>query len=111
MIRWVSIASRRIRSPVVEVVLPDRRVPLRRAALQQLAAPDVVDEHVEVPVVAGDAPGETLHLRGVEMVDDDRDAGAAELRDERGRLLDRLGPVVLGSRDPVAVLPVVRPVQ
>ena len=35
----------------VEVVLPDRRVPVGRAALEHLAAPDVVDEHVEAAVV------------------------------------------------------------
>ena len=70
----------------------------RRAALEQLAAPDVVDEHVDVAVVAPDLLGQALHLGGVEMVDRDRDAGAAELRDELGGLLDRLGPVVVGPR-------------
>ena len=40
----------------VEVVLPDRGVPLVGSALQDLGAPDVVDQHVDVPVVvAGSA--------------------------------------------------------
>ena len=36
----------------VEVELPDRTVPQRRTALDQLAAPDVVDEDVDMTVVA-----------------------------------------------------------
>ena len=35
---------------------------------------------------------------GVEVVDGDGDAGAAELGDELGGLLDRLGAVVVGPR-------------
>ena len=97
--RWVSIASRRMRRPVVEVVLPDRGVPLGRAALEHLAAPDVVDEHVEVAVVArrsarrAPRPG---------RVRDGRPATAMPVppssRDELGGLLDRLGAVVVGAR-------------
>ena len=64
---------------LVEVVLPDGRVPLGRAALEQLAAPDVVDEHVDVAVVVPDLLGQALHLVGVEMVDCGRDTGAAEV--------------------------------
>ena len=71
--RWVSIASRRMRRPVVEVVLPDRRVPLGRAALEHLGAPDVVDQHVDVAVLAPDPLGQAAHLLGVEMVDAHRD--------------------------------------
>ena len=83
--------------PGVEVVLPDRRVPVVGAALQDLGAPDVVDQHVDVAVVVPDPLGETPHLVGVEMVDRDRDAGAAEIRDHLGGLFDRLGAVVLGA--------------
>jgi hypothetical protein len=43
-------------SAVVEVVLPHRRVPLE----QPLAAPDVVDEHVEPPLLGVDALNERL---------------------------------------------------
>ena len=82
---------------VGEVVLPDRPVPLRGPALQQLAAPDVVDEHVDVPELVADPFGEPAHLVGVEMIDRDRDSRAAEMRDELRRFLDRLRPVVLGS--------------
>ncbi len=52
MTRWVSIASRRIRRPFVEIVLPDRRVPVGGTALQLFAAPDVVDQHVDAAVLA-----------------------------------------------------------
>ena len=82
----------------VEVVLPDRRVPLTRAALEQLAAPDVVDEHVDVAVLGPDPLGQVLHLIGVEVVDCDRDAVAAEGGDELGGFLDRLGTVVVGAK-------------
>ena len=78
-----------------EVVLPDGRVPLGRAALQLLAAPDVVDEHVDVAQVVADLLGQLLHLTGIEMVDGAGDPGAAQVGHELGRLLDRLGPVVV----------------
>ena len=51
VIRCVSSASRRSRRPVVEVVLPHRRVPLEEV----LGAPDVVDEHVEAALLGVDA--------------------------------------------------------
>src|SRR5215470_13897087 len=41
--------------------------------------------------------------RGIEMIDRDRDPRAAESRDARGRLLDGLGPVVLGPRRPAEI--------
>ena len=53
----------------VEIVLPDRRVPLRRSALQDLGAPDVVDEHVDVAVLVAQLAGQPLHLRGIEVID------------------------------------------
>ena len=77
--RCVSIASRRIRRPSVEVVLPDRRVPLRRTALQHLAAPDVVDEHVDVAVLVAEPVGQRSHLLRVQVVDRHGDADATEL--------------------------------
>lgn len=76
-------------------MLPDGGVPLGRAAFEQFAAPDVVDEDVDVVVVAPDPVGETAHLRRVEVVDSDGHAGAAEVGDELGRLLDRLSAVVV----------------
>jgi len=73
---------------IVEVVLPDGRVPLRRSALQHFGAPDVVDEHVDVAVVRPNLLGQRLHLAGIEMVDCGGDTGAAELRDELGRFFE-----------------------
>src|SRR5262245_5541952 len=81
----------------VEVVRPDRRVPIGRTALQQLGAPDVVHEHVEVAVVVAHARGYPRHLFRLEMIGRDRDTGPAEVVDELGRLLDRLRPVVFGA--------------
>jgi hypothetical protein len=43
---------------VVEVVLPDRSVPLGRPAFEHFRAPDVVDEHVDVAVVFADPIGQ-----------------------------------------------------
>ena len=78
--------------PVVEVVLPHRRVPLE----QVLGAPDVVDEHVEAVVVGVDPLDQAADLLGLEVVDRHRDALAARRRHHLGRLLDRLRPVDLG---------------
>jgi hypothetical protein len=77
--------------PGLQVVLPDRRVPLE----QLLAAPDVVDQHVEPAVVAVDPPDQVRDLLGLEMVGLHRDPRAAGGRDELGGLLDRLRAVVL----------------
>ncbi|GAA3371484.1 hypothetical protein GCM10017744_099400 [Streptomyces antimycoticus] len=82
--------------PVVEAVFPDRGVPVGGPALEPLGAPDVVDQDVDPAVIVADALGQPPDLRGVEMVGADGDAGATEPRDEFGRLLDRLGPVVVG---------------
>ena len=86
----------------VEIVLPDRRVPLRGSTLEQLAAPDVVHEHVDPAVLLPDPVGEGAHLSGIEMVHGHRDADAPEPRDEVGRLLDGLRAVVLGPVCPRA---------
>ena len=83
---------------VGEVVLPDGSVPLRRSSLEELRAPDVVDEHIDVAVACPDLLGQGFHLVGIEMVDCGRNPGAAEARDELGSLLDRLGAVVVGAR-------------
>ena len=50
------------------------------------------------PWSLADPVGEAPHLVGIEVVDRDRDAGAAEAGDELGGLLDRLGPVVVGPQ-------------
>ena len=81
---------------VVEAVLPHRRVPLR----QLLAAPDVVDQHVEAALLGVDALDERLDLRRLQVVDLGRDPGAACGVDELGGLLDRLRPVVLRAPVP-----------
>ena len=47
-------------------------------ALEDLGAPDVVDQDVDGAVVVADAIGERLHLCDVEVVDLDRDANATE---------------------------------
>lgn len=47
-------------------------------------------------VVVADPLGQSLHLAGVEMIDRDRNAGAAEVRDKFGGLLDCLGTVIVG---------------
>ncbi len=77
---------------VVEVVLPDRCVPLR----QGLRAPDVVDEYVDVAVVVPCSLRQGFHLVGLQMVDRDGDTCATEVSHELGRLFDRLGTVVVG---------------
>jgi hypothetical protein len=77
--------------PAVEVVLPHRRVPLG----ELLAAPDVVDEHVQPALLGLDAPHERLDQGRLQMVNLDRDSLPAGAIHELGGLLDRLGPVVL----------------
>ena len=72
-------------------------VPLGRGPLEQLAAPDVVDEHVDVTMASPDLLGQRLHLLGIEVVDGGRNAVPAELRDQLRGLFDRLWPVVFGS--------------
>ena len=76
---------------VIQVVLPNRRVPLE----QLLPAPDVVHEDVQAPALGIDPLHERLDLISLEMVDGDRDPNAAGFRHELGRLLDRLRSVVL----------------
>jgi hypothetical protein len=56
----------------IEVVLPGRRVPRRRRPFERFGAPDVIDQHIEVPVFAPDTLRQPRHLPGVEMTDLDR---------------------------------------
>lgn len=60
---------------VGQVVLPDGRVPLG----QQLGAPDVVDQDVDVAVVASDTVGQAPDLLALEVVDGDGDGFSARL--------------------------------
>src|SRR6266850_619178 len=80
---------------LVEVVRPYGRVPLRGPALEQLAAPDVVDEHVDVAVIGPDPVGQGLHSSGIQVVESDRDAAPTQARDELRGFFDGLGTVVL----------------
>ena len=70
--------------PVVEIVFPDRPVPRRGRTLEDLGAPDVVDQDVDGAVLAAETVSQRLNLFDVEMVDLDGDAGAAELSDQFG---------------------------
>src|SRR5690606_33117234 len=82
--------------PLVEVVLPQLRVPVDH----HLAAPDVIDEDVEPPVLAVDALDQRADLLAFEVIDLDRDPGTARGVDELRGLLDRLWPVVLTAALP-----------
>src|SRR5207249_11145284 len=61
----------------------------------EFAAPDVIDDHVNVTVLFPDLLGQGLHLGGVKMVDCGRNASPTEACDQFGSLLDRLGTVVV----------------
>lgn len=58
---------------LVEVVFPDRRVPLE----ERLAAPDVIDEDVEAALFVRDAGDQGLDLGRDQMVGGDRDTAAS----------------------------------
>jgi hypothetical protein len=75
------------RAALADVELPERRAPLG----QRIAAPHVVDQHVEAPFVALDAGHERLDLDRVGVVDAHGDAAAAQVAHELGGLLDRFG--------------------
>ncbi|GAA3066719.1 hypothetical protein GCM10020000_58630 [Streptomyces olivoverticillatus] len=76
-----------------EVHLPGLLVELQ----QVVAAPHVVDQHVEPPLLPLDAPDELLDLLGHQVVGGHRDAGAARRRDQLRRLLDGLRPADLAA--------------
>jgi len=81
----------------VEIVLPDRRVPISRAAFEILRAPDVVDQHIDATVIGAKALGQASDMVGVQMIDLDRASRTAQPRDQFGRLFDRLRAVVVRS--------------
>ncbi len=78
-----------------QIVSPDRRVPRWRGTFQDFGAPDVVDQHIDVAVVVAHARSQTPHLRGVEVINLDRDPHAAKLGYQLGGLLDGLGTRVI----------------
>ncbi len=80
-----------------QVMRPDRRIPLRRSALESLRPPDVVDQHVDVPVLRADLFGQSAHLRVLQVVHLQRNAHAAQLAHQLGGVLDRLGTVIVGA--------------
>jgi hypothetical protein len=82
-----------------EVVLPDRLAPLEVA----VAAEDVVDQHVEPPVVGLDPRHQRGHGLRVLVVDRERRGGAAGRRDQVAGVLDGLAAVHLrGPADAAA---------
>ena len=87
-----NIASQRL----LERLLPERGREARAVVLL-VAAPRVVDEHVEAAVVGLDARDERLDLRRVGVIADDADPGAAAGADLRRGVLDGAGHVV-GAR-------------
>src|SRR4029453_2860363 len=84
--------------PFFEAVLPDWRVPLRRAALQKFSAPDIVDEDVDVTVISLNLIAQAFDLVGLEMIDGDGHADASEGGHELSGLFNRFRAVVLGTR-------------
>src|SRR5262249_54878379 len=87
---------------VVQIQLPQRRIPLLRAALEQFAAPDVVDENIDMAVVLADPVGQPADLVSLQMIERDRDPVAAQFGYQLGGLLDRLGPVVIRCQGRIA---------
>src|SRR5580704_3667069 len=58
---------------------------------ERVAAPDVVDEDVEAMVAALDQRDQLFHLRGIGVIDTDRNAAAAGGCDEFGGFFDGFG--------------------
>lgn len=77
---------------VVQVVVPQLGVPLKQA----LAAPDVIDEDVQLARVTIDPVHQLGDFGGLQVVGRDGRRGAADRAHQFGRLLDRLRPPVLG---------------
>ena len=88
--------SRRIRRPSSRSCSQIGLFHVGGRPLEDLGAPDVVDQDVDGAVVAANLVGEGAHLTGVEVIDLDRDALAAQLVDQCGGLLDGFGAVVVG---------------
>src|SRR5262249_34307788 len=91
--------------PLVEIVVPDGRVPVGRTAFEHFGAPDVVDEDVDAAEVSPKPLCERLDLRRVEVIDGDGYADAAELVDDVSRLLDGLGALIVGLQRAEAAAP------
>ena len=67
--RWVSMARRRMRSPLSRSCSQIGVFQSGGSALEHLGAPDVVDEHVDVAVLVANPVGQCGDLVGVEVVD------------------------------------------
>ena len=80
---------------LLEVVLPQRGVPLARPAFEHLSPPNVVDQYVDVPVRPMNVVSQPFHLTGVEVIDDPGNASPAETCDQFRCLLDRFRAVVV----------------
>ena len=90
--------SRRIRKPFFRSSFQIGVFHSAGPPFSTFGAPDVVDEHIDTAVLVTDTIGQRRDLRRFEMVDGDRDALAAESGHKLGCLLDRLAPVIVGSR-------------
>jgi hypothetical protein len=88
--------------PVLEVVLPERRLPLE----QQFPTPDVVDDDVKPPALGIDPLYKRLDLTSLEMVDCDRDPYAPAAVTSSA-----VSSIVSGRSYSDRRSPVVRPVQ
>jgi hypothetical protein len=64
----------------LEVEFPDWRVPFAWPALEPFGAPDIVDEHIDAPMLVANSLGQCRHLSAVEVIDGNRYAYAAEPR-------------------------------
>jgi hypothetical protein len=78
---------------VLQVVLPNRLVPL----LQIFAAPDIVDDYVQPPLLGPYARHKVAHLSRNQVIDLDGDSPTAGRGDQLGGLFDGLGSVARAS--------------
>jgi hypothetical protein len=81
----------------LEIVLPNRSVPLVRATLEKFSAPNVIYKYVDVAMGPSNVFGKNPYLVGIEMVDGDREACATEAGNEFCSLFDCLRTVVVRS--------------
>jgi hypothetical protein len=82
----------------LEIVLPERRVPFRGAALEHFGAPDVVHQNVDMAVRAPNPIREVLHFGGAQMIDSHGDARSTKACHELSRFFDGFGTFVVGAR-------------
>ena len=47
---------------LLQILTPERHIPVARASFEQLGSPDVVDEHIDVAVLGSDLLRQALHL-------------------------------------------------